>query len=87
MTPNESLAAAVIAIYTTVSVPLLFIIFKHGIRSWVSLGWVYLFLFFTLKIVGAAMELAGSDDSSANIVGSIGLSPLLLATAGILHEA
>ena len=77
--------------------PTLYILFRHGWPGF--LGWFYLQLFCILRIIGNGLSintpldptpLAGSAASSNKatlIVNNIGLSPLLLATAGILHEA
>lgn len=76
-------STAELAIYATLSIPNLYILFKHGRAG--LLGWAYLFAFCTLRIVGGAMDLSGS--TSAGIISSVGLSPLLLAAFGILQEA
>ncbi len=87
MTAQTSLADALLAIYTILSFPVLYVIARHGFKGGAILGWGYLFVFCTLKIVGSAMQLSNPASPGASIVGSIGLSPLLLATAGVLHEA
>ncbi|KAF5007364.1 hypothetical protein FDECE_6295 [Fusarium decemcellulare] len=79
----SSLSTAELAIYAAFSLPVLYLLFKHGIPG--SLGWGYLFLFCSLRVIGGALFLA--DSSAAVIVSNIGLSPLLLSAAGIHHEA
>ncbi|KAI5460393.1 hypothetical protein BGZ63DRAFT_246888 [Mariannaea sp. PMI_226] len=79
----SKLSTAELAIYAMLTIPAIFILFKHGKPG--LLGWFYLQAFFMLRIVGGALALSGS--SSASIVSNIGLSPLILAAAGILHEA
>ncbi|KAL7783810.1 hypothetical protein V8C37DRAFT_35071 [Trichoderma ceciliae] len=79
----SSTSNAELGIYAALSIPTIFVLIKHG-RTGI-LGWLYLFAFCTLRIIGGAMSLSGS--ASANIISSVGLSPLLLATSGILHEA
>jgi len=60
----------------------------HGL-----LGWLYLFAFCTLRLVGSGLQISASKSedvdkiATAALISSIGLSPLLLATTGILHEA
>ncbi|KAF7552223.1 hypothetical protein G7Z17_g4480 [Cylindrodendrum hubeiense] len=76
-------STAELAIYAILILPTLYILIKHGPPGY--LGWFYVIIFFSLRIIGGAMSLNGS--SSASIVANIGLSPLLLAAAGILHEA
>uniref|UniRef100_A0A8H7N5N7 DUF7702 domain-containing protein n=1 Tax=Bionectria ochroleuca TaxID=29856 RepID=A0A8H7N5N7_BIOOC len=79
----DQLSIAQLAIYATLSVPTFYILWKHGVTG--LLGWGYLLVFFSLRIVGCAMALSGN--TSAAIISNIGLSPILLATGGILHEA
>lgn len=83
MTVN-SLSAAELAIYAILTIPVLYILVRH----WPSgvLGWFYLFAFCTLRVIGGAMSLKGHG-GTASIISSIGLSPLILAACGILHEA
>ncbi|PNP51302.1 hypothetical protein THARTR1_08059 [Trichoderma harzianum] len=76
-------STAELAIYATLSIPNIYILFRHG-RSGL-LGWAYLLVFCTLRIVGGVLDLSGS--TAAGIISSIGLSPLLLAAFGILKEA
>lgn len=76
---------AQLAIYATFSLPILYILTRHGLPG--LLGWAYLFAFCTLRIVGAALALGKGNVESAAIISNIGLSPLLLATSGVLHEA
>ncbi len=77
---TDSLLTAELAIYATLSPPVLYLLIRHSPAG--LLGWFYLFAFCTLRIVGGALS-----SSSAGIISSIGLSPLLLAASGILHEA
>lgn len=80
----DSLSVATLAIYALLSIPIIYIFIRHWPTG--VLGWFYLFAFCTLRIVGGAMSM-NSNGGSSNIISSIGLSPLLLAAAGILHEA
>lgn len=96
MTTN-ALSAASLAIYIILLQPTLYVLFRHGWPGF--LGWFYLQLFCILRVIGNGLSistpldptpLAGStasSDKATLIVNNIGLSPLLLATAGILHEA
>lgn len=78
-----TLSTAEIVIYSILFPPTAYVLFKHGKNG--LLGWFYLLAFYMLRIVGGGMALSGS--SSAGIVSNIGLSPLILAAAGVLHEA
>ncbi|KAH6989589.1 hypothetical protein BKA56DRAFT_576080 [Ilyonectria sp. MPI-CAGE-AT-0026] len=78
-----NVSTAELAIYATLSIPTVYILVKHGPPGY--LGWFYLITFFSLRIIGGVLSLTGN--SAASIVSNIGISPLLLAAAGILHEA
>lgn len=81
---TNSLSAATCTIYSVLAIPVLYLLVRNGRYS--LLGWLFLFFFCTLRMVGGG--LAVNDTSvAANIISSVGLSPLLLATASILHEA
>ncbi|KAL4888818.1 integral membrane protein [Aspergillus ambiguus] len=81
---TNSLSAATCAIYAVLAIPVLYLLVRH--RRYGLLGWLFLFLFCTLRIIGGALAV-NNPSAAANIISSVGLSPLLLATAGILHEA
>ncbi|KAF9890657.1 hypothetical protein FE257_005788 [Aspergillus nanangensis] len=78
------LSAATCAIYAVLAIPVLYLLVRH--RRYGLLGWLFLFLFCTIRIIGGALAI-NSTSVAANIISSVGLSPLLLATSGILHEA
>lgn len=80
----NSLSAATLAIYIILAIPVVFLAIKHKRHG--LLGWFFLFLFCALQIIGSGMSVS-STSPSASIVSNVGLSPLLLATSGILHEA
>jgi len=82
---NTGVATAQLAIYAALSLPTIYVLIRHGKRGF--LGWFYLFVFETLRIVGGAMLLKDPLSTGAIVISSIGISPLLLATLGILHEA
>ncbi|ROW10382.1 hypothetical protein VMCG_02020 [Cytospora schulzeri] len=80
----NSLSAAELAIYIILCIPVLYILVRHWPNG--VLGWFYLFAFCTLRIISGAMSLK-NHGGSASIISSVGISPLLLAACGILHEA
>lgn len=83
---TDSIAAAKLAIYIIFSQPAFYCLFKHGKVGF--LGWFYVQLFCILRVVTGALGLHGSSTSTTTaILSSIGLSPLLLAASGVLHEA
>jgi hypothetical protein len=81
---TNALSVAELAIYIALAFPTVYLIIKHGRQG--LLGWLFLFIFCTLRIIGGALAI-NSSSPTANIISSVGLSPLLLATSGILHEA
>ncbi|BCR89977.1 uncharacterized protein ACHE_51175A [Aspergillus chevalieri] len=82
---TDSLSAATCAIYVILAFPVLYLLFKHGRNGF--LGWLFLFVFCGLRIISGGLGVKSSDSAAASIISNIGLSPLLLTTAGILHEA
>ncbi|KAM0425047.1 hypothetical protein ACHAPT_009606 [Fusarium lateritium] len=83
---TDSIAAAKLAIYIIFAQPALYCLFKHGKTGF--LGWFYVQLFCVLRIVTGGLGLHSSSASTGSIIlNSIGLSPLLLAASGVLHEA
>lgn len=79
----NSVTTAQMAIYAVLIIPALFLLVKHGKPG--LLGWLYFAAFCMLRILGGALALSGSK--SATIISNIGLSPLLLAASGFLHES
>jgi len=80
----NSLSTASLAIYAVLSLPVFYILVKHWRQG--LLGWLFLFIFCTIRLIGGALSL-NSVSSTGSLLSSVGLSPLLLATSGILHEA
>jgi hypothetical protein len=76
-------------LYAILINPTLFCLFHHGRKG--IFGWYLLLTFCLLRIVGAVLQIHNdktkSTSADAMIISSIGLSPLLLATEAILHEA
>ncbi|KAH2752738.1 hypothetical protein KXW25_004861 [Aspergillus fumigatus] len=81
---TNSLPAATCAIYTVLAIPILYLPVRHGRDG--LLGWLFLFFFCTLRIIGGALAV-NSPSTAATVISSVGLSPVLLATAGTLQEA
>lgn len=75
-----------VAVYIFFVHPATYVLFKHGKNG--ILGWLSIQSFCIVRIIGNILILKdGSHSTAATIVNSIGLSPLLLGTLGILHEA
>lgn len=89
---SESLNIAELAIYAPLLLLTLFVIFRHGLRR--QSGWIYLAIFCLIRLIGAALGVAAvkkepSDVSELEwsvILGSVGISPLLLASLGLLKR-
>jgi len=85
---TTSLSAAELAIYLVALPPTIWLLFKHGRRAF--LAYLYLTIFETLRIVAGALQISAHNEhkfsASGAILDSVGLSPLLLASAGFLHE-
>lgn len=83
-----ALALAELLYYIPSIVPVLYCFWKHKKAG--ILGWLFLSAFLLLQIVGSILTLAvgenGTPSSTAVTLTSIGLSPLLLAIAGIVNE-
>ncbi|KAL6790918.1 hypothetical protein J3E68DRAFT_411628 [Trichoderma sp. SZMC 28012] len=83
---TDGLSAAKLAIYLVLVQPALFCLWKHGKTGF--LGWLFVQLFCVLRIATGGIGLHGNQKGEAAVIlNSIGLSPLLLAISGILHEA
>lgn len=81
---TNPLSAAELAIYAILSIPVIFILIRHLPTG--AIGWGFLLAFCMLRIIGGALSV-NSNKPSVSIISSVGLSPLLLAASGILHEA
>ena len=85
----DPLAVATLIIYLILIQPSLFCLWAHGRRGF--LGWWFLQVLCLIRTAGNAVQLhvdaTHETNSHALLINSIGLSPLMLAAAGILHEA
>ncbi|KAI9924789.1 hypothetical protein MW887_006645 [Aspergillus wentii] len=80
----NTLLLAQLIIYIILIQPITYITYRHGLHG--LLGWGYLSIFCTLRIVGGGLGF-NRDSTVAYIINSVGISPLLLAVDGVLHEA
>jgi hypothetical protein len=85
----SGLPIATLVVYTILFHPILYCTWKHGKRG--LLGWMVFQIFCAVRIVGSILtiqeEVSSSSSTSSLILNNIGLSPLLLGTLGVLHEA
>ncbi|KAI9640350.1 hypothetical protein NHQ30_011095 [Ciborinia camelliae] len=88
-TDPKGLTVVLLIVYIILFQPAIYILFKHG-RSGI-LGWISIQVFCLIRVVGSAItlheEAIHSTSKWSILVNSIGLSPLLLGSMGILHEA
>jgi prolipoprotein diacylglyceryltransferase len=84
MTPTESLAAAQLALYILLIIPVLFVLQQHSKHG--LLVWGFLTAFCILRITGSGLEISSPTGKTAQIINGVGLSPLVLAFTGVLHE-
>ena len=84
-----ALPLATLVVYAVLIQPILYCVWKHGTRG--LLGWMTIQIFCCIRIVGSILQIkeasAASQSTATLIITNIGLSPMLLGVAGILHEA
>ncbi|GLA12561.1 hypothetical protein AnigIFM62618_008507 [Aspergillus niger] len=88
---EKGIAIAELIVYIPISIVTLFVVLRHGFHR--QLGWIYLFIFSGVRIAGAVMEILSethpdntTDLEWAIILQSVGLSPLLLSSLGLLKR-
>jgi hypothetical protein len=88
---GEVVSVLELIVYIPIFLATLFIIFRHGFKR--QLGWIYLTLFCLIRVVGAGFKIASvhnptnvTDAEWGAILNSVGLSPLLLASMGLLKR-
>ncbi|KAL2828095.1 hypothetical protein BJY01DRAFT_261634 [Aspergillus pseudoustus] len=81
----SGLPIAQLAIYAPLTLPVLYLLYTHGRHGF--LAWAYLLAFCILRMTGGALAVSDATNSGAQIISSIGLSPMLLSLEGVLHEA
>jgi hypothetical protein len=88
---EEGIAIAEICVYIPVFILTVVVVFRHGFKR--QAGWIYLAIFCVIRIAGAGFKIAQTQNPTnktdikwAAILDSVGLSPLLLATIGLLKR-
>ena len=91
LSERENIAIAELAVYILAIIAGIAVIFKHGFKK--GRAWIYLVTFSGLRIASAIFEIGSvnhptdrTDATWASILGSIGLSPLLLSASGLLRR-
>jgi hypothetical membrane protein len=78
------LAIAELIIYIILLPLVAYILFRHGKRG--IDGWAFLVIFCILRIVSSAMQIANRTSITGSIINSVGVSAMLLALVGVIHE-
>ncbi|KAK0122055.1 hypothetical protein ONS95_010319 [Cadophora gregata] len=87
---EEAIAYAEICVYVPVFLLTLIVVFRHGFKK--QLGWIYLAIFCVIRIAGAGFKIQEAKSPNktntewAGILQSVGLSPLLMASLGLLKR-
>jgi hypothetical protein len=91
MAVREAIAIVELIVYIPAFLTTLAVLFKHGFQK--QLGWIYLLIFTIVRIAGAVFEVLHNSNKSnstytewALILQSVGISPLLLASFGLLKR-
>jgi hypothetical protein len=91
MAVREAIAIVELIVYIPAFLTILVVLFKHGFQK--QLGWIYLLIFTIVRIAGAIFEVLHNSNRSnstytewALILQSVGISPLLLASLGLLKR-
>lgn len=93
VTYGDGIAIGQLVYYAPCLLGSIYVIHKHGFKK--SSGWVFLVAFCVVRIVGAAARLSTiSKPNESNgawtvslVCSALGLSPLFMATLGILSRA
>lgn len=88
---KESIAIAQLVIYLPAFFASIYVSYRQGFSR--QLGFLYLVIFCALRTAGASVQIVSqqnpesiADATWAGILSSIGLSPLLLASFGLLKR-
>ncbi|KAJ0417844.1 hypothetical protein BJY00DRAFT_195772 [Aspergillus carlsbadensis] len=87
----EHVAIAELVVYIPTSLLTIFVVLRHGFHK--QLGWIYLSIFCGIRVAGAILQILSHNNPSntdelewAVILQAVGLSPLLLASLGLLKR-
>jgi hypothetical protein len=87
----EGVAIGEICVYVPIFILTLVVVFRHGFKR--EMGWIYLAIFSIIRLTGAGFKIESdhnpdskTDAEWAAILQSVGLSPLLMASLGLLKR-
>jgi hypothetical protein len=88
---TEHIAIAELVVYIPVALVSVFVVLRHGFHR--QLGWIYLSILSGIRIAGGIMEIRSHNNPNNTndaewgvILQSVGLSPLLLSSLGLLKR-
>lgn len=88
---TTGIAYAEVIVYVPIFVLTAIVIFRQGMKK--QLGWIYLGIFCIVRLAGAGFKIAenkspnnATDIEWASILQSVGLSPPLMASLGLLKR-
>lgn len=89
-TLSDGLAVWELIYYVVALICSVVVSYRHGLSR--GSGWIFLTILSTIRVIGCSAQIAtvtatsGTAETIATIAGFLGLSPLLLATLGILSR-
>lgn len=88
---REAVAIAELVVYSPLFIGSVYVNMRQGFSR--QLGWYFLTVFCVIRLASGAMGVVSAENPTnitdvvwASILGSFGLSPLLLASFGLLHR-
>ena len=88
---SEGIAYAELCVYLPIFLLMAIVLVRHGLQK--QLGWIYLAIFCIVRIAGAGFKIESAhhptsktDAEWSAILQSVGLSPLLMASLGLLKR-
>ena len=87
----EGIANAELCVYIPIFILTVVVMIRHGFQR--QLGWIYLAIFCIIRLAGAGFKIESvhhptnkTDTEWSAILQSVGLSPLLMASMGLLKR-
>ena len=88
---SEVIAYAELCVYIPIFILTVIVVVRHGFQK--QLGWIYLAIFCIIRVAGAGFKIESvhnptneTDAEWSAILQSVGLSPLLMASLGLLKR-
>jgi hypothetical protein len=88
---DEGIAIAELCVYIPIFILTVVVMIRHGFQR--QFGWIYLAIFCIIRLAGAGFKIESvhhptnrTDIEWSAILQSVGLSPLLMASLGLLKR-